>query len=242
MPPTYNLGPCNCCSAPGSSFCPVFCDIVATVNGLTVDIVNFQAVVTDADGVTRQLFFASQGGVSYFPDSPPANLVTRAEALLSSGITDNDPDGPACVTEFLHTGPNAAQLIANEPSSIIYSSTRARPRNSIKQDGFIVYFERNFETLQPNWAAIWPWDWDSDGGVLFTGSVGGTDSDGNAVETLPTLELTVDARMPLACLPDDTCQELSPGEVTSYPVAWNCDCCGQSVSDPGCGQCDNPLP
>lgn len=243
--PTVDLGPCDCCGDDtGGSFCPVFCDVVASVNGLTVNKANFSVSVSEANGTSRTLFHArQQGGNTYNAVTPWSGTTTRVNSIRLSTFTDLDPNGPACVTDQLYTGANAAQLIADGDAVIVYSNTRARRRTAPFSDRYIFYRELRLVDFRPNWSAVWAWDWDSDGGLLVKEiSVGGFDASGNVVQTFPTLNLTIDPRMPLACLPDGTCQELSPGELTAHPTAWNCDCCGQTTADEGCGECDNPLP
>jgi hypothetical protein len=240
--PTVDLGPCECCGGGGGGggLCPVFCDVVASVNGLTVNKTNFFVSVSEANGTIRSLQHAEQqGGTSYFA-VPPWNTTPPRMSLVRSIQPDLDPNGPFCAT--LLTGDNAAQLIAEGDASIVYSNTRARKVTASKHR-FILYREIRTVDFRPNWSAVWAWDWDSDGGLLVNEFLaGGFDSGGNVVETFPTLDLTIETKMPLACLPDGTCQELSPGESTAHPTAWNCDCCGQSTADEGCGECDNPLP
>jgi len=248
--PTIDLGPCECCGDDpvGVGLCPAFCDVVATVNGLTVNKENFSVSVTEANGTERFLFHAGRrSGTSYTAGVPVTGTSPRSTVATSGGRADLDQEGPACVTGRLHTGANAAQVIAEGRAEIIYSNTRVRRtgnRTTSISPGYIFYRETRREDFRPNWSAAWAWDWDSDGGLLVKGvGVGGRDADGNVVETFPTLDLAVvDLRMPLACLPDGDCQQLSPGEPTPYPWAWDCDCCGQSVTDEGCGPCDNPLP
>lgn len=246
--PTVDLGPCACCGDNGGGggvgLCPVFCDVVASVNGLTVNKANFSVVASDGNGTNRTLFHAGvQGGNTFVPGVPVTSTSPRSTVATPGGRTDLDPEGPACVTGRLFTGANAAQIIAEGSAEVIYSNTRAR-RRTPRPPGYIFYREVRVEDFRPNWLAVWAWDWDSDSGLLVKEiSVGGFDSEGNVVETFPTLDLAVvDPRMPLACLPDGDCQQLSPGEPTPYPWAWDCDCCGQSVTDEGCGPCDNPLP